>query len=158
MMTLKSLSLAIFLGLSNTFLPVSTPLQANAQVICSSENTKIDFETSSYWVSIQCQASTLYYHSSEKKSQKVVKVPAVYDAQTDTYIAQNDFNTYAINFLSLQIYQQGHEMIKESVLNIYTNSEKSDLDFFNPNRKVVYNPLHLNPSENYLIDTHQINS
>jgi hypothetical protein len=148
MINWKSISLAIFWGLSNSFLILSNSLKAEAQVLCTSNNSKIDFETTSYWVSIQCQAGKLYYHSSEKESQISVKVPAIYDAQTDTYIAQNSLNTYAINVLSLNIYQRGHNVVKEPVLNIYTNSKTSDLDFFNPNRKVAANPLNINPYEN----------
>jgi hypothetical protein len=158
MMNWKSISLALVLGLSNSFLLLSDPLKADAQVICASENSKIDFETSNYWVSIQCKEGKLYYYSSEKESHKSVKVSAIYDNQTDTYIAQSSLKTYAINFLSLNIYQRGHEVVKEPVLNIYTNSKTSDLDFFNPNRKVAYSPLNINPYENDLIYTYQIKS
>lgn len=158
MINWKSISLAVFLGLSNSFLFLSNPLKADAQTICTSDNSKIDFETTNYWVSIQCQAGKLYYYSSEKESQASVTVPAIYDDQTDSYIAQGRLNTYAINFLSLNIYQRGHEVVKEPVLNIYTNSKTSDLDFFNPNRKVAYSPLNTNSYENDFMDTNPIHS
>ncbi|MGB3533743.1 MAG: hypothetical protein WBA13_09520 [Microcoleaceae cyanobacterium] len=146
------------MSLSNSFFLLSNPLKADAQVTCSSENTKIDFETSSYWISIQCQAGKLSYHSSDKESKKSVRIPATYHHQTQTYTAQYHLTTYSINFLSLNIYQQGNVLVEEPVLNIYTHSETSDLDFFNPNRKVSYNPLHINSHENYLIDIYQLNS
>jgi hypothetical protein len=149
----KSLSLSILLGLSNSTLFLSNPLKANAQIMCSSENTNIKFETSSYWVSIKCKAEKLYYQSREKKSNRLVKIPATYDDQAEVFVAQDSSKTYTINFFSLHIYQQGYETVKEPVLNIYTNSNTSDLDFFNPNRKVAYYPLNSDPSENYLMNT-----
>lgn len=152
----KTLSLAILLGLSNSCVSLWNPSKAEAQVMCSSENTKIDFETSSYFISIKCKAEKLYYQSRDKQSQRLVKIPAIYDDQAELFIAQDSSTTYTINFLSLHIYQQGHEVVKEPVLNIYTHSNSPDLDLFNPNRKVAYYPLKLTPDENYLINTHHM--
>jgi hypothetical protein len=137
---------------------LSDSLKANAQVICASDQSKIDFETMNYWVSIHCEGGNIYDHSSEKQSQTSVIFLAFYDNKTDTYIDQSSVKTDAINFLSLNIYQRGYEVMKEPVLNIYTNSKTSDLDLFNPNRKVAYSPHNINSYENNFIDTYSINS
>ncbi len=47
---------------------------------------------------------------------------------------------------------------KEPFIKIYTNSNTSDLDFFNPNRKVAYSQLKIHHYDHYLIQINQINS
>ncbi|MGB3403608.1 MAG: hypothetical protein WBA77_13050 [Microcoleaceae cyanobacterium] len=152
----KSLSLGIILSLSNSYVVLSNPLKSDTLSMCSSENTKIEFETSSYLISIKCKTEKLYYQSRDKTSQKLVKIPAIYDDTAEVFIAQDSSTTYTINFFNLHIYQQGHEIVKEPVLNIYTNSNTPDIDFFNPNRKVAYYPFQLDPNENYLMNTSPI--
>ena len=138
MINLKSITLSVLICISNAWIILGNSSKTIAESFCSSAmNTKVEFETSSYWISIECQAHNLLYIGSHKDSQDKVEIPARYNPQTDTYVAQNGLTIYQINFLSLNVSNSFREIIAEPVLNVYTNSKTTDLDFFNPNRKVA---------------------
>ncbi len=144
MMNWKSILLSVLIGASSSLILIGNQSKTIAGNTCSSAtHTKVDFETSTYWISIECHAGQLIYIGSDKNASTKVEIPAVYDQQTETYIARSQPITYQINFVNLNIYDGFQEVVEEPVLNIYTNSDSRDLDFFNPNRKVAQNSINI---------------